>query len=379
MNTPIDLSRAYAWVRPPVLIERDATTVQIGAEPADSLVLRHAPPGALAVLEQLDGSRPLGELLAARSASTDAWAEVAAALLEAGLVRGSGSTDTAVPGPGDPAGSVGLPAAEALRLSRRGGRDAARSVALARRDAIVVIHEGVDAAPIAPSDGRTDAGPPGETDRDAPGAMLDDLLARSGVGHLHRIAGRRVIHDISTPPRARDPAAVPATVPAAHPPRGRRDAERRIPRRDRPAGHQLPTVAVLVGPAALDLPLAATLTLARVPHVAVTATGRRAVVGPLVLPGRSSCLWCLHRHRVDADPAWPAVVGVAARRRQTAPAVVASFAATLAAHEVLALIDGLVVPASVDGTLEWNTAAVPIRRRTWLPHAECVCGAVRPG
>ena len=47
----------------------------------------------------------------------------------------------------------------------------------------------------------------------------------------------------------------------------------------------------------------------------------RAVVGPLVLPGRSSCLSCAHRHRTDADPGWPAVARQLARRSPRAPVV----------------------------------------------------------
>ncbi len=41
------------------------------------------------------------------------------------------------------------------------------------------------------------------------------------------------------------------------------------------------------------------------PHVHVGAFGERATVGPLVVPGRTSCLRCHHLHRRDADPAWP--------------------------------------------------------------------------
>ncbi|MBK9737944.1 MAG: hypothetical protein IPO93_00140 [Actinobacteria bacterium] len=42
-----------------------------------------------------------------------------------------------------------------------------------------------------------------------------------------------------------------------------------------------------------------------VPHVHVGVLAERAVVGPLVDPGRTSCLRCAHLHRRDADPAWP--------------------------------------------------------------------------
>ncbi len=355
MSTPVELSRAYAWVRPPVLVERDPTTVQIGAEPADSLVLRHAPPGAVSVLERLDGSRPLAELIPAPDANPAAWAEVAAVLVEAGLVC---AATEAGAGPV----AAGLPPAEAGHLIQRFGRSLARQLALARRDALVVIHDGGrDAEP---------AGGAAPRGAEVLAAAIEDLLASSGIGHLHRPGAFRAAPAASR----RDPATA-SGVAATDRPGERGGGTGHLPRRDRPAGHQLPVIAVLTGAAAGDLALAATLTLARVPHLAVSVTDRRAVVGPLVLPGRSSCLWCVHRHRVDADAAWPAVVLATRRAAPPASAVVRSHAATLAAHQVLTFVDGLAPPAGVDGTLEWSPDGVATRRRTWAPHPDCACGA----
>ncbi len=41
------------------------------------------------------------------------------------------------------------------------------------------------------------------------------------------------------------------------------------------------------------------------PHLPVSTWGRRAVAGPVVVPGTSACLRCAQLHRRDADPAWP--------------------------------------------------------------------------
>lgn len=41
------------------------------------------------------------------------------------------------------------------------------------------------------------------------------------------------------------------------------------------------------------------------PHVHAAARGARGTVGPLVVPGLTSCLRCAHLHDVDRDPAWP--------------------------------------------------------------------------
>jgi hypothetical protein len=97
------------------------------------------------------------------------------------------------------------------------------------------------------------------------------------------------------------------------------------------------------------------------------------VVGPLVLPGRSSCLSCAHLHRTDADPHWPAVARQLAGERPRSSAVLSSIAACLAAGQVLDHIDGVARPDTVDGTLEWRVGDLAARRRTWPAHPNCGC------
>lgn len=45
--------------------------------------------------------------------------------------------------------------------------------------------------------------------------------------------------------------------------------------------------------------------LERQPHLHVGIRHVRAVVGPLVIPGVTSCFRCMHLHRVDQDSTWP--------------------------------------------------------------------------
>ncbi|MGA1596445.1 MAG: hypothetical protein ACO4AK_06245, partial [Candidatus Nanopelagicales bacterium] len=42
-----------------------------------------------------------------------------------------------------------------------------------------------------------------------------------------------------------------------------------------------------------------------IPHLVVAAAGARAVIGPFVIPGHSSCLRCRDLHLADADATWP--------------------------------------------------------------------------
>ncbi|MDA3021057.1 MAG: hypothetical protein O2943_00060 [Actinomycetota bacterium] len=43
------------------------------------------------------------------------------------------------------------------------------------------------------------------------------------------------------------------------------------------------------------------------PHLPATVYGARAVIGPIVIPGKTSCLRCAYLHTVDADAMWPKV------------------------------------------------------------------------
>lgn len=45
----------------------------------------------------------------------------------------------------------------------------------------------------------------------------------------------------------------------------------------------------------------------QVPHLTLRAFGVRAVVGPLVIPGQTSCLACAHLHHLDTTPGWSQV------------------------------------------------------------------------
>jgi hypothetical protein len=95
-----------------------------------------------------------------------------------------------------------------------------------------------------------------------------------------------------------------------------------------------------------------------------------------VIPGLTSCLRCADLHRIDRDPAWPALaVQLSVRRRRAAPADVALATAIggVAALQALAFLDGG-DPATIDGTLEMHLPDWRIRRRSWPTHPDCDCG-----
>ncbi|AEF36909.1 MULTISPECIES: cyclodehydratase [Mycobacteriaceae] len=120
----------------------------------------------------------------------------------------------------------------------------------------------------------------------------------------------------------------------------------------------------------------------RVAHLAVRVRDGTGVVGPLVLPGMTSCLGCADLHRRDRDASWPAV---AAQLRDT---VAHSDRATVLATVALALsqVDRVIAavrgpaagsdlgpPPTLNATLEMDLATGSIMTRRWARHPLCGC------
>jgi hypothetical protein len=109
------------------------------------------------------------------------------------------------------------------------------------------------------------------------------------------------------------------------------------------------------------------------PHLWAHVRDGRAVVGPLVSPGRSSCLRCHDLHRCDTDPAWPTLALAWEQAPAPAPSsLTVTLVAGLAARAALAWLRGA-RPAVVDGTLEELPDGEVLRRR-WAVHPACGCG-----
>jgi hypothetical protein len=136
-------------------------------------------------------------------------------------------------------------------------------------------------------------------------------------------------------------------------------------------------LVVLTDPAPVDPSLRSALHHDGVPHLRATVDGEQATVGPLVIPGRTSCLQCADLHRTDRDPAWPALaVQLAARPRRRVSSDVALCVATVgvAVGQALAHLDRQ-RPSTLGASLEWQLPDWRLRRRNWPAHHGCDCGA----
>jgi hypothetical protein len=119
-----------------------------------------------------------------------------------------------------------------------------------------------------------------------------------------------------------------------------------------------------------------------VPHLPVRVRDGTGLVGPLVIPGVTSCLGCADLHRSERDAAWPAV---AAQLRGTVgnadrATVLATAALALnQVNRVIAAVCGAQVvpdpapPPTLNATLEFDVGAGAIVCRHWSRHPLCSC------
>lgn len=119
-----------------------------------------------------------------------------------------------------------------------------------------------------------------------------------------------------------------------------------------------------------------------VPHLPVRVRDGTGLVGPLVIPGVTSCLGCADLHRSDRDASWPAIaaqlrdtVGVADRATLLATAALA----LSQVNRVIAAVRGQQAvpdpapPPALNATLEFDLSAGSIVARQWTKHPLCSC------
>lgn len=110
-------------------------------------------------------------------------------------------------------------------------------------------------------------------------------------------------------------------------------------------------------------------------HLLVRDAVDGIVVGPLVLPGRTSCVRCSDLVRCDADPEWPAILAQLCRTTGSATEPMIGWAAGTAVAQVLALLSASPGrwPDLADTTVELGRDYRE-RRRRWPRHPACGCG-----
>ncbi|MFI0424755.1 ThiF family adenylyltransferase [Spongiactinospora sp. 9N601] len=337
-------------------VARDPRTLQFGLHPQRASVLHDLEPPVLRVIEGLDGTRELRQVVA--DAAKEGLAEEQARTLIGMLAQRGVLDDAAFPPP-------------------------LTSLSLAERDRL---QADLDALSLHPE--TTDGGAAVMERRHAAhvrvygagrvGAQIAVLLAASGVGNLcvgdTAIARPRDVvpgglgwSAVGAPRHDGAVAGARAVAPginawtsafASHP------ADR---------AHR-PDLAILAPVEPLDQILVADLAEAGIPHLLVSAFEGLGVIGPLVQPGLTACLRCLDLARRDRDPAWPTVsarLGGYPAGEVACDTVTATIVAATAAGQALSWIDekkSIVTNGTLDVLQIWGW-----RRRSWSVHPQCRC------
>lgn len=204
------------------------------------------------------------------------------------------------------------------------------------------------------------------------GPLVGALLAAAGVGRVHSLdAGPALLHHAmpggllpgdegmsfaaaaAAAIERQAPDAACATAPSAEP----------------------PDLVVLAVDGPVDPERRNALHARSAAHLLVQVSGGHGAVGPLVLPGLTSCLRCADLHRLDRDPAWDALavqLAIPQRHRGASEVAVAGVIAGLAAVQALDFLDGG-RPATIEGALVMQLPDWRVRRRTWPLHPDCDC------
>ncbi|HSA53882.1 MAG TPA: TOMM precursor leader peptide-binding protein [Yinghuangia sp.] len=334
-----------------VRLWRDRHTLQLGLDPARAFLLAGLDPALARVVAQLDGTRTPDELytLASRLGIVPGRTR---ALLD--LLAGQGALEDADAGPPHrPARGDRLAPDRASAALLRRPPDGGGGL-FARRAAATVAVRGA---------GRV-------------GAAVATLLAAAGVGTVEVTDQRAFTRADAGPAGGAWDGVRKRRETAA------REALRRVEpdiRLTLPAGRRGPDAAVIAPEGRPEPALAARLMAHGTAHLYADVRETTGIVGPFVLPGRAACGRCLDLHRRDRDPAWPRLLTQLAAPPGPPPGracdgVLATAVAARAALQVLMHLDGD-TPTATDTTFHIALPDGTSRRRTWLPHRECDCGA----
>ncbi|MBF6364704.1 hypothetical protein IU433_29450 [Nocardia puris] len=137
-------------------------------------------------------------------------------------------------------------------------------------------------------------------------------------------------------------------------------------------------LVVLTDAVVADPRFVGALVVHRLPHLQVRVRDGKGLVGPLVLPGATSCLRCHDLTRADLDPAWPHLAAqLLGRVGHASPAATAATAAlALGELEAIVACSAERTPATLDATLELDLDSQVLQRRHWAPHPDCGCRAL---
>lgn len=140
---------------------------------------------------------------------------------------------------------------------------------------------------------------------------------------------------------------------------------------------------VIVGPQGIDAPEALlpepeadSLHISDLPHLPVSVYRAHASVGPLVVPGRTPCLNCIHLHRCDGEPQWPTLVEQWRAAEQSLAFETDPLVSWQAANSAVAMLRHWIDSAhnSPAHRIRWRFPHPLPDYEVLTPHPACGCG-----
>jgi bacteriocin biosynthesis cyclodehydratase domain-containing protein len=341
----VDLPRRPRVLPGLAVLRRNEHEVQIGIDPRHGVLLDGMSEDLIDLLPAMTGRATVPDLLAGLP---DAQSRQAALVMLGSLADAGLLDDAALP---DVPPTPARLSADATAWALRTGEPRSR-LALNRQQAAVAVRGegrlGVAVACLLAAAGV------GWVDFDAVGAVNAE---DTGTGYLDA--------DVDTP---RQDAGLDAIHRAASTTRtGPLPPSRK------------PDLAVLTDVVVPAPGLIAPLQAEGVPYMLVRMRHGTGVVGPLTVPGRTSCPTCMDLLRTDLDPTWPMLALQLADQPQPGDLAATQATAAFAAAQALVTLDwwltGVGEPALCNAGLEIDTVAGTVTSRPWEPHLDCRCGA----
>jgi hypothetical protein len=320
------------------ILRRRAGELQIGLDPRHAAVVEGVPDSVVAAARRLTGHRTVTDLLTSvPPADRDGFAELLDVLLDQGFLEDGAATPAHHPG------------------------EARASAVHALRDDVHPI-ERTELGIAVRGNGRL-------------AVTIGCLLAGAGVGRVHVSATGTVQPEDTGTGYLPDQIGMPRLV-----------AARRALRRAAPAVHTVPFTAahrpdlvvladaLVPRPEEIDM-----LTNAAMPHLLVRVRDTVGIVGPLVVPGLTSCLRCADLHRCDRDECWPQLAAQLAGQAQLTDLAGTHATAAFAVTQVLDAAAWLRggsphPPTTCEVSVELDLPNATARHRGWSPHVRCDCG-----
>ncbi|MEV6900903.1 hypothetical protein [Amycolatopsis sp. NPDC051372] len=330
---PNVLLPAYPTLLPGLhVLERGNDEVQIGLDPRHGVVATGLAPSVVALVRRLDGSRRLDVVLA-ESEHRDQLRLLLKQLTALGLV-------TEAPSPASKRVETGF---WSLRA-----RHHQTALTERRRQSLVAVR----------GDGRI-------------AVAVAVLLANAGVGHIDVRSGGVVTE-----------ADLGSGFTAAELGLSRRKATQNVLARVAPEVstarnlQRAPDVVVLTDAVVPAPELVAELVDDGVTHLPARVRDGTILVGPLVVPGRSTCLRCCDLSKTDLDDSWPRVATQLVDVDQRPDLGSVQACASLAVAQALRVLSPSAEPPPTwNSTLELDPFEGHLRHRYWEPHPDCDCGA----